>query len=61
MGIEIFRRESGATEMWLVVNDDESATYVSREHQLAYGQTRHGEEGKQHDRKGGEGEVVELR
>ena len=29
MGIEIFRRESGATETWLVVNDDESATYVT--------------------------------
>ena len=29
MGIEIFRRESSATETWLVVNDDGSVTYVA--------------------------------
>ena len=29
MGIEIFRHESGATETWLVVNDDGPVTYVT--------------------------------
>ena len=29
MGIERFRRESCATETWSVVNDDQSATYLT--------------------------------
>ena len=59
MGIEIFRHESGATETWLVVNDDGPVTYVTENTGWRMA-TRHGKDGKQHDRKGGEGEVVEL-
>ena len=29
IGIEIFRRKSGATDTWLVINDDDSATHVT--------------------------------